>query len=865
MARTLPAVWAGPLLDPSGYSDEARGFLCSLDRCGWEVAARQLGFMKEDAGLVPEHVAVVKRALRRPTPDGTFAYVHHHQPAEGQPLHPAGPNVARTMFETDRIPRHWQPRLLDVDAIWVPASFNVETFQRGGIPGDRIHVLPGTLDFDLFDRARTEPLPLPEGTRGFTFLSTFDFTDRKGWDILLEAWARAFDPGDDVSLVLKCLTLHGVTEESIRERIAQYLGGRATAPIVLDTRLLPSADLARLYAGVDAFVLSSRSEGWGRPLMEAMAMGVPTIGTRWSGNLAFMDDRNSWLADGRMVDIEKWDPVHPSLWKGGRWYEPDPDSVAEHLQAVRRGGAEVEARASWAPADLRERFGAELIAARVVELTDLAIERWEWRRSRPVACVWRGEFGSGHSLAIVNDRVIDALEQAGDLVRRTAPTSDVAVEDDAPVGVAQHWPPHFVAPSNGPFVLYQPWEFGRVPARWVEQIRKHVDEVWTPSEFSRQAYIASGVAEEIVKVLPNGVDLETFTPDGPRRTLPTQKGTVFLFVGGAIHRKGLDLLLAAYGQAFGRDDDVCLAIKGVGTQGAYKGQTDITATITAFAAAPRAPELLFLDDDIPFEELPELYRAADVLVQPYRGEGFCMPALEALACGLPLIVTAGGPTDEFADDSCAWRIPARRVPLAADAFPEEFALVEGGWLLEPDVDALAAALREAADPGLRAARAASARAHAEPLGWNQVGRIAAAHLDALHGHAPVRQLAPAVVPGRRRVLFAADADWAVPGTWAQPLRAYAAAFTPADETTLVLPARDEQGATALVLAELAAAGIDPAGLPDVVLAHPGELGFASLELAADAVVVGDGHRPRRARAVVPSDPAALRAVMEVLR
>jgi hypothetical protein len=205
------------------------------------------------------------------------------------------------------------------------------------------------------------------------------------------------------------------------------------------------------------------------------------------------------------------------------------------------------------------------------------------------------------------------------------------------------------------------------------------------------------------------------------------------------------------------------------------------------------------------------------------------------------------------------------VPLAADAFPEEFALVEGGWLLEPDVDALAAALREAADPGLRAARAASARAHAEPLGWEKVGRIAAAHLDSLRGHAPVRQLAPAVVPGRRRVLFAADADWTVPGTWTQPLRAYAQAFTPADETTLVLPARDEQGATALVLAELAAAGIDPAGIPDVVLAHPGALGFASLELAADAVVVGDGHRPRRARAVVPSDPAALRAVMEVLR
>ena len=129
----------------------------------------------------------------------------------------------------------------------------------------------------------------------------------------------------------------------------------------------------------------------------------------------------------------------------------------------------------------------------------------------------------------------------------------------------------------------------------------------------------------------------------------------------------------------------------------------------------------------------------------------------------------------------------------------------------------------------------------------------------------MRQIAAAIVPGRRRVLFAADAVWDEPDTWARPLRAYAAAFTPADDTTLVLPALDEGRATALVLAELAAAGIDPAGLPDVVLAHPGLLGFESLEFAADAVVVGNGHRPRRARAVVASDPAALRAVMEVSR
>lgn len=860
MGRPLPVVWSAPLLDPSGYSDEARGFLCALDRCGYDVAARQLGFIKEDAGLPEQQVQVVRRALKRAVPTGDFAYVHHHQPSSGQPLNVAGPNVARTMFETDRIPRSWQPRLLDVDAIWVPAAFNVETFQRGGIPGDRIHVLPGTLDFDLFRRAAAAPLPIP-GARGFTFLSTFDFTDRKGWDVLLEAWARAFDPDDDVTLVLKCLTLHGVTEEAIRERIALYLDGRRTAPIVLDTRLLSTSDLARLYASVDAFVLPSRSEGWGRPLMEAMAMGVPTIGSRWSGNLAFMDDRNSWLAEGKVVEIEQWYPVHPSLWKGGRWFAPDPDSVVEHLRTVHRGGEAVRVRAAWAAEDLRERFSAEVVAARIVELADLALERWHWRRSRPVACVWRGEFGSGHSLAIVNDRVVGALRDRGESVQQSAPAGDIVVVDA--VGVAQHWPPSFSPPASGPFVLYQPWEFGRIPERWVESIRRQVDEVWTPSEFSKRAYVESGVCEEIVKVLPNGVDLELFTPDGPRWPLATQKQTVFLYVGGAIYRKGIDVLLSAYGRAFSREDDVCLAIKGVGSQGAYKGQTDIVSAIAAFAADPAAPELLFVDDDVPFAELPSLYRAADVLVQPYRGEGFCLPALEALACGRPVIVTAGGPTDEFTSDACAWYIPARRLPLPASALPEDFTLADGGFLLEPDLDALVAALREAADPALRAARTAAARAHAEPLGWEAVGASAAARLAELRLRAPVRQVAAAIVPGRRRVLFAADAVWDEPDTWARPLRAYAAAFAPTDDTTLVLPALDEGRATALVLAELAAAGIDPAGLPDVVLAHPGLLGFESFEFAADAVVVGNGHRPRRARVVVASDPVALRAVMEV--
>ncbi|HET7172458.1 MAG TPA: glycosyltransferase [Gaiellales bacterium] len=854
-AAALPLVWTGSLFDPYGYADEARAYLIALDRAGRPAAARDIRFTNDRVRLPAAQQQAVDAALRR-TPGGAFALVHHRIPGPGQPLHPEGPDVARTMFETDSVPRAWLPRLLQVDEVWVPCEFNLETFQRGGMPADRLRVLPETIDFDLFDPERTEPL-VAHGARGFCFITNFDFTDRKGWDILLDAWCDAFAPDDDVCLVLKCLGLH-VPEAEIRARIDAYLAGRPTAPILLDTRFLPAADMPRLYAGADAFVLASRGEGWGRPWMEAMAMGLPTIGSRWSGTTMFMHEANSWLVDGEVVEVAESAQGHTPFYRGHSWFHPDREALTAAMVEVRRGGAQVEARAASARAGLIERFGPEPIAARMAELTEGAIERWRQRGSRPVTCVWRGDGGSGHSLAVVNDALVSAIEGEGGVVERTI--QELGSSPAASVGVAQHWPPSFDPPSAGPFVLYQPWEFGRVPRRWVEEVRRTVDEVWAPSRAAREAFVASGVAPDLVHVVPNGIDPERFTPDGPRRELPTRKSTVLLFVGGMTYRKGIDLLLEAYRRAFTGDDDVCLVLKAFGSRTFYRGQTAEDA-VRAFQAVSGAPELLLIDEDLAFEAIPALYRACDVLVQPYRGEGFCLPALEALACGRPVIVTDGGSTDDFVPAECGWRVPSRRVPLPAGALPPEYDLAGEGFLLEPDGDALVAALRSAADPVERAARAARARAQAERFTWERAGTVAAERLAALRDRTPIRQIAPTAVPDRRGFVFVVPAAWGRRETWAGPLRAYAEAFKAGDDTTLVLPTLDEAEALALASAELEAGGFDLEGLADICIADSSATVAEALELAADAMICANGHRPARARLVVPADPAALRAAI----
>ena len=145
-----------------------------------------------------------------------------------------------------------------------------------------------------------------------------------------------------------------------------------------------------------------------------------------------------------------------------------------------------------------------------------------------------------------------------------------------------------------------------------------------------------------------------------------RRARCFLFVGGTIHRKGIDLLLEAYGAAFTADDDVALVVKGFGAKQLLRAVRPPRRSSRSSAPARARPSSSLLDEEVPFEAMPSLYRTADVLVQPYRGEGFCLPALEALACGVPVIVTAGGSTDDFVSDACAWRIPATRTTLPAE-------------------------------------------------------------------------------------------------------------------------------------------------------------------------------------------------------
>src|SRR6185436_20153735 len=169
-------------------------------------------------------------------------------------------------------------------------------------------------------------------------------------------------------------------DDRVRGKIERFVerevgGFHKLAPLRIYTSTLPSAVLPQFYAAADAYVLASRGEGWGRPYMEAMAMGLPTIASRWSGNLDFMDDDNSWLVDGAVVACEHGQEVFGDPCVGHRWFEPDVDALVAQLQAVAADRDGARRKAAGARAGLLERFGPAPIAARLTELTQSVYER----------------------------------------------------------------------------------------------------------------------------------------------------------------------------------------------------------------------------------------------------------------------------------------------------------------------------------------------------------------------------------------------------------------------------------------------------------------------------------------------------------
>jgi GT2 family glycosyltransferase len=318
--------WRSTISLPTGYSISSRELVLALDRSGVEVAYRYLYGPGTVLPLTePEQTGhdmlnhIRQRPLAREGVQVAYGQADAFHRNDG------GYRVGYTMLETDGVPRSWVEQANRMDEIWVPSTFNVQTMRDSGVTRP-IHRVPLGIDPHYFH-------PNIKGARDervFTFLSVFEWGERKAPEILLRAFTDEFRSREDVLLLLKVVNSN--EDVDVREQIAQMGLARTGGRVLLSLNdVIPSYQLGSLYRSADCLVLASRGEGWGMPALEAMACGLPVIATNWSAMTEFLDESVAYP-----LQVERLVPARAKCpyYEGFRWAEPSYDRLRALMRHV---------------------------------------------------------------------------------------------------------------------------------------------------------------------------------------------------------------------------------------------------------------------------------------------------------------------------------------------------------------------------------------------------------------------------------------------------------------------------------------------------------------------------------------------------
>jgi len=338
--KFMEVCWQGQFMDYGGFARMNRTFAFGLSNRN----------VKVKVDIIPHHThinnATQKELRRMAAQEISYEAPKVFGVTVPSDLSYAGPKILYTMIESsDKVHKDYAGKLNMMDEIWVPTEHGKKILKNSNVHPP-VYVMPLGVDSQRYNSKNAGKMEFGTSMRKFIFLSVFRWSYRKGFDILLKAFLKEFWGDEDVTLLMVSRPVVTLEENGCQQIVDDFGAIKSSIDktpedlphVALYTKPIGERDMPKVYNSADAFVLISRGEGWGLPICEAGATGIPVISSNCSAQSDYLTEENSYLVEPDGYEIATINGNLSRIAKLCHFYEGQtfPDFKDEAIETTRK-------------------------------------------------------------------------------------------------------------------------------------------------------------------------------------------------------------------------------------------------------------------------------------------------------------------------------------------------------------------------------------------------------------------------------------------------------------------------------------------------------------------------------------------------
>ena len=238
----------------------------------------------------------------------------------------------------------------------------------------------------------------------------------------------------------------------------------------------------------------------------------------------------------------------------------------------------------------------------------------------------------------------------------------------------------------GPKIAYNVWESTLQPPQFFEKL-KEFDEFWVPSKWQKEVTVQQGYPEDKIKVVPEGVDVDTFFPEDVKHDLTSDGRFKFFLAGRWDYRKSTKEIIETFLKTFDKNEPVDLIVS-VDNPFSNDKMESTEDRLKHYGLEDDRIKVLHFPSR---EDYVKLLKSSHVFLSCARAEGWNLPLIEAMACGTPSIYSNCSGQLEFAEGRGIPVNISHELPVSASSY-NHFNDNVGNYY-EPDFNDLSTKMR----------------------------------------------------------------------------------------------------------------------------------------------------------------------------